>query len=93
MIAENLLSHTIIPLRTSDSGEEALGIMNDFYVRHLPIVNDKQLLGMIAEDEILEYDIEQASVNQKIQENKFDEVVQKLTENNFLVEKYKDKMD
>jgi len=59
MIAENLLSHTIIPLRTSDSGEEALGIMNDFYVRHLPIVNDKQLLGMIAEDEILEYDIEE----------------------------------
>ena len=59
MIAGNLLSHTIIPLRTSDSGAEALGIMNDFYVRHLPIVNDKQLLGLIAEDEILEYDIEE----------------------------------
>lgn len=60
MIAGNLLSHTIIPLRTSDSGAEALGIMNDFYVRHLPIVNDKQLLGLIAEDEILEHDIEEA---------------------------------
>ena len=60
MIAGNLLSHNIIPLRTSDTGAEALGIMNDFYVRHLPIVNDKQLLGLIAEDEILEYDIEEA---------------------------------
>ncbi len=59
MIAGNLLSHTIIPLRTSDSGAEALGIMNDFYVRHLPIVNDKQLLGLIGEDEILEHDIEE----------------------------------
>lgn len=60
MIAGNLLSHNIIPLRTSDTGAEALGIMNDFYVRHLPIVNDKQLLGLIAEDEILEHDIEEA---------------------------------
>ena len=59
MIAENLLSHNIIPLRTSDTGAEALGIMNDFYVRHLPIVNDKQLLGLISEDDILEHDIEE----------------------------------
>ena len=55
---------------------------------------DQQFIGEYAKlNTILEYDIEQASVNQKIQENKFDEVVQKLTENNFLVEKYKDKMD
>ncbi len=60
MIAGNLLSHNIIPLRTSDTGAEALGIMNDFYVRHLPIVNDKQLLGLISEDDILEHDIEEA---------------------------------
>jgi len=60
MIAENLLSHTIIPLRTSDTGEEALGIMNDFYVRHLPIVNDKQLLGLISEDDIMLHDIQEA---------------------------------
>jgi len=60
MIAENLLSHTIIPLRTSDTGEEALGIMNDFYVRHLPIVNDKQLLGLISEDDILLHDVKEA---------------------------------
>jgi len=60
MIAGNLLSHTIIPLRTSDTGAEALGIMSDFYVRHLPIVNDKQLLGLISEDDILEHDVEEA---------------------------------
>lgn len=60
MIAKNLLSHSIIPLRTSDTGAEALGIMSDFYVRHLPIVNDKQLLGLISEDDILEYDVEEA---------------------------------
>jgi len=57
MIAENLISNSIIPLRTSDTGEEALSIMNDFYIKHLPIVNNKQLLGLIAEDDILNYDV------------------------------------
>lgn len=60
MIAANLLSQSIIPLKTSDTGQEALSIMNDFYVKHLPIVNNKQLLGLISEDDILDHDIEEA---------------------------------
>lgn len=56
MIAEQLVSDEIIPLRTSDTGEEALEMMNEFYVRHLPIVNNQQLLGLIAEDDILNFD-------------------------------------
>lgn len=59
MIAERLVSNEIIPLRTSDTGDEALGIMNDFYVRHLPIVNNSQFLGVISEDDILNYDVEE----------------------------------
>ncbi|MEM1323084.1 MAG: CBS domain-containing protein [Bacteroidota bacterium] len=59
MIASNLLSQTIVPLRTSDTGEEALSIMNDFYVKQLPIVNNEQLLGLISEDDILNHDIEE----------------------------------
>ena len=58
MIAENLLSNEIIPLRPSDSGNEALSVMGDFYIRHLPIVNNKQFLGLISEDDILNHDIE-----------------------------------
>ncbi|KGE89256.1 MAG: CBS domain-containing protein [Phaeodactylibacter xiamenensis] len=56
MTAQQLISDSIIPLRTSETGDTALGIMNDFYVRHLPIVNDKQLLGLISEEDILEHD-------------------------------------
>lgn len=59
MIAETLLSNTIIPLRTSDTGEEALGMMNDFFVRHLPVVNNEQLLGLMSEDDILNYEVEE----------------------------------
>ena len=57
MIAGKLVTDTIVPLRTSDTGETALGIMSDFYVRHLPIVNNEQLLGLISEDDILEHDV------------------------------------
>ena len=56
MTAQQLISDSIIPLRTSETGDTALGIMNDFYVRHLPIVNDKQLLGLVSEEDILEHD-------------------------------------
>lgn len=60
MTAEQLISDTIIPLRTSDTGEDALSLMNEFYIRHLPIVNNEQLLGLISEDDILDHDVEEA---------------------------------
>jgi CBS domain-containing protein len=60
MIAEHLISDTIVPLRTSDTGEDALSLMNDFYVRHLPIVNQDQLLGLLSEDDILDNDAQAA---------------------------------
>ena len=57
MIAENLISNEIIPLRTSDTGDDALSLMNEFSVRHLPIVNNEQLLGLISEDDIFNHDV------------------------------------
>lgn len=60
MNAKNLISDMIIPLRTSDTGEEALSMMNEFVVRHLPIVNNQQLLGLISEDDILDHDTREA---------------------------------
>lgn len=60
MIAESLLSTSIIPLQTSDTGETALEMMSEFYVRHLPIVNNQQLLGLISEDDVLNFDVNEA---------------------------------
>jgi acetoin utilization protein AcuB len=59
MIAKDLISEEIHPLRTSDTGEDALAIMSDFHVRHLPIVNGTQLLGLISENEILDSDTDE----------------------------------
>lgn len=66
MIAENLLSDVIVPLRTSDTGAEALSIMNEFFVRHLPIVNNEELLGLLSEDDILDMDVEEAVGSYKL---------------------------
>ncbi len=69
MIAANLLSHEFVPLRTSDTGKEALSIMGDFYVKHLPIVNNEQMLGLISEDDILQNDIEEAVGSYPLSQN------------------------
>ena len=38
---------------------QALGIMAEFYVKHLPIVNNTQLLGLVSEDDLLHHDPEE----------------------------------
>lgn len=60
MVAENLISSAVLPLLTSDTGKMALASMENFNVRHLPIVNDRQLLGVISEDDILVHNINEA---------------------------------
>lgn len=56
MIAGKLVSTVIIPLRTSDTGQEALNLMNEFGIHHLPIVNNKELLGVVAQEDIDAHD-------------------------------------
>lgn len=53
MIAYDLISDIIPPLKTSDTGTIALNWMNEFQVKHLPIVNNEQFLGLVSEDDLL----------------------------------------
>jgi len=53
MIASELTSEILAPLEPTDTGEEALTIMNVYHVKHLPIVRGRQVLGMISEEDIL----------------------------------------
>lgn len=54
MIAKDLISDTIMPLQTSDTGMTALNWMEEFKVTHLPIVNNFDFLGLISETDIYE---------------------------------------
>lgn len=60
MIAKELISQNLFPLQTSDTGEEALQQMQVYHVRHLPIVNHEQMLGVISEDDILIHDVKES---------------------------------
>lgn len=54
MIAKDLISEVISPLFTSDTGNIALSWMEIHKVSHLPIVNNKQFLGLISESDIFD---------------------------------------
>lgn len=60
MIAKELISQTIDSLRTSDTGEETIAMMGIYHVKHLPIVNNEQFLGMISEEDILDKNMNEA---------------------------------
>jgi len=48
-----------MPLKTSDTGEEALQYMADFHLRHLPIINDEQVLGLLSEEDVYAHSAEE----------------------------------
>jgi len=68
MFAEEIISNAILPLRTDDSVQKALDRMNEFKLKHLPVVNDGAYLGLVAEDDLInirdhKVDLAHAGVN------------------------------
>ena len=52
MIALELISDIVAPLKTSDTVETAISIMEEYKVSHLPVVNNRSYLGLVAESDI-----------------------------------------
>jgi acetoin utilization protein AcuB len=57
MVANDLISEIIPSLKTSDTGQTALNLMEIFRISHLPIVNNQDFLGLISDTDI--YDMNQ----------------------------------
>jgi CBS domain-containing protein len=57
MLAKDLISETVPPLRTSDSGQKALYWMDIFRISHLPIVNNEDFLGLISDKDIYDHNM------------------------------------
>lgn len=55
MLAHELISDVVTALKTSDSGTLALSWMEVFRIKHLPIVNHREFLGLISDSDI--YDL------------------------------------
>lgn len=58
MLAKDLISDSVPVLKTSDTGIQALNWMEISRVSHLPIVNNKEFLGLISDTDI--YDLNMA---------------------------------
>ncbi|MFD2147580.1 CBS domain-containing protein [Mucilaginibacter antarcticus] len=52
MVAFELIADAIPPVHTSDTVQKVLDRMVEFRVRHLPIVNEDQFLGLLSETDI-----------------------------------------
>ena len=55
MIARQLISDIITPLRSSDNGNDALRLMDELRVSHLPIADENEFLGVISDADILTF--------------------------------------
>ncbi len=55
MLAKDIISDTIPALHTSDTGIIALNWMDIFKISHLPIVNNKEFLGLISDVDIYDF--------------------------------------
>jgi acetoin utilization protein AcuB len=53
MIARQLITDIITPLKSSETGETALGMMDELRVSQLPIVDDEEFIGLISDTDIL----------------------------------------
>lgn len=54
MLARELISKVVPPLKPTDETARALAWMDEFKVSHLPVVDGTEYLGLISEDNILD---------------------------------------
>jgi acetoin utilization protein AcuB len=62
MLAIELIADTIPPVHTSDTIQKVIDRMIEFRVRHLPIVNEEQFLGLVSESDLIEQNDFQTSI-------------------------------
>jgi acetoin utilization protein AcuB len=55
MIAKEIASFDILPLKTSDTCNFALNAMEENRVNHLPVVNERELLGVVSEFDLINH--------------------------------------
>src|ERR1700750_1173524 len=62
MLAIELISDMIPPVHTSDTIQKVMERMLEFRLRHLPIVNEEQFLGLVSDADLVGEGDYQASI-------------------------------
>jgi acetoin utilization protein AcuB len=63
LLAGDLITEDIPPLKVTDTVEMALDWMEQFKVSHLPVVNDRKLIGLVSETDLLDYERPDEQIN------------------------------
>src|SRR3954468_23454425 len=63
MLAGDLITDEIPPLKITDTVEVALDWMEQFKVSHLPVVNNRELVGVVSETDLLDYEHPDEQIN------------------------------
>jgi acetoin utilization protein AcuB len=64
MLAKDLITDEIPPLKTTDTGLMAINWMDEFKVHQLPIINKGEYLGLISDTDILDLNITDEELGQ-----------------------------
>ena len=63
MLAGDLITDEIPPLKVTDTVEVALDWMEQFKVSHLAVVNNRELIGVVSETDLLDYEHPDEQIN------------------------------
>ncbi|HQQ93742.1 MAG TPA: CBS domain-containing protein [Bacteroidia bacterium] len=63
MLAGDLITDEIPPLKITDTVELALDWMEQFKVSHLPVVKNRELIGLVAETDLIDYEHPEEKIN------------------------------
>jgi len=58
VIAKEITTNEVLPLRPDDNCAQAMTMMSIYHVSDLPVVKDNELLGMISEDQVSSTDLD-----------------------------------
>lgn len=70
MLALELISQYLPPLKPEETGLKAIKWMEEFKLYHLPVVDGHEYLGMVAEDEILDSNQRDLPVTEFLREHR-----------------------
>lgn len=59
MTAYSLIAYDIPALHLGQTGKEALHLLNEHHIKHLPVVDDKRLVGLLSEEDIYNHDLQE----------------------------------
>ncbi len=63
MLAGDLITDEVPPLKITDTVELALDWMEQFKVSHLAVVNNRELIGVVSETDLLDYEHPDEQIN------------------------------